>query len=304
MTTRPIQTLFLAFILSSLLPSFQAAAKELFPSSPLLDRKVKFWEQIFTNYSSDQMVIHDKDSPDVILGVVDNSKVLKDDQRPKAFSKILRDFAEQGQEAANLSQAHRKVWKLYANDSAGKSRLLKGRVELRTQIGLADVFHGAALRAQLYLPRMEKIFKDHGLPPELTRIPFVESMFNLKARSKVGASGIWQLMPDAARPHITVNRKTDERSSPLLATVAAAQILKANYVGLKNWPLAITAYNHGTNGIKRGVAQLGSSNLADLILSYRSPSFGFASQNFYAEFLAAKRSYGKWQNKRLATAAH
>jgi len=280
-----------------------ALKHKMFPSDPLLDRKVKFWEQIFTTYSSDQMVIHDKDTPDLIVAVLANRRNLKVDNRPRAFSKMLEDFADNGPKAAQLSPAHKKIWKLYSKDSAAKSRLISGRVELRTQIGLSDVFHNAALRAQLYLPRMEKIFKQHGLPPELTRIPFVESMFNVKARSKVGASGIWQLMPDAARPHIIVNRRTDERSSPLRATHAAAKILKANYAGLKNWPLAITAYNHGANGVKRGVTKLGSSNLSDLILSYRSPSFGFASKNFYAEFLAAERSYGKWQSKQMATAS-
>lgn len=283
--------------------SLTATAKELFPSSPLLDKKVKFWELVFTTYSSDQMIVHDKDSPDMIFGVRGASGQSASKQAIQAFLPILRDFAQLGAKAARLSPRHRKIWKLYSRDSAGKSRLLAGRIALRTQLGLADVFHEAALRAQLYLPRMERIFKENGLPTALTRIPFVESMFNIKARSKAGATGVWQLMAYSARPHIIVNRHKDERNSPLKATYAAAQILKANYAGLKSWPLAITAYNHGANGIKRGVAKLGSSNLADLILSYRSKNFGFASQNYYAEFLAAQSSYDKWQNKQLATAA-
>ncbi|MBC7660015.1 MAG: lytic transglycosylase domain-containing protein [Chitinophagaceae bacterium] len=275
----------------------------LFPSSPLLEKKVKFWEKVFTNYSSEQMLLHDKDTPDLIVSVFNSNEEQSVDETPKAYSQILSDFAMQGEDAKKLSAQHQKIWKLYSHDSAAKSRLLSGRVELRTQLGLSDIFNNAALRAQLYLPHMEKIFKENGLPPELTRIPFVESMFNVKAKSKVGASGIWQLMPAAARPHIAVTKGKDERNSPLKATYAAAKILKANYAGLKTWPLAITAYNHGKNGVQRGVTKLGSSNLADLILSYRSPSFGFASQNFYAEFLAAQRTYGKWQQKQLATAS-
>jgi membrane-bound lytic murein transglycosylase D len=51
--------------------------------------------------------------------------------------------------------------------------------------------------------------------------------------------------------------------------------------------LAITAYNHGREGMARAVAQVGSSDLAEIIRKYQSPTFGFASKNFYAEFLAA-----------------
>lgn len=299
---------FLKFCLLQILAlvvSVNAYAKDLFPSSPILDKKVKFWELVFTSYSSNQLIIHDKDSPDLIFSVMDSVKekgiVSKDEV--KAFSPLLKDFAELGEGAAALSPRHKKIWRLYAKDSAGRSRLLAGRINLRSQLGLSDIFHDAALRAQLYIPRMEKIFKEHGLPTELTRIPFVESMFKLDARSKVGATGMWQLMSYAAKPHIIVNNKRDERKSPIKSTYAAAKILQANYKGLKNWPLAITAYNHGANGVKRGVVKLGSSNLADLILSYRSKNFGFASQNYYAEFLAAQSSYDKWRNKQLATAA-
>ena len=50
--------------------------------------------------------------------------------------------------------------------------------------------------------------------------------------------------------------------------------------------MAITAYNHGTDGIFRGIKAVESDNLVDLIQRYQSPTFGFASKNFYAEFLA------------------
>lgn len=303
-----LKHIILATVLSVIVSnSAEAASNKQFPTGgPVLDKKVKFWELIFNEYSTSQLVVHDLQSPDLIVAVLDNGKVKnqKTAVRLAPYSKLLKDFAVNGRIAQNMSPAHKKLWKTYSKDSAAKSRLLSGRVELRTQLGLSDTFHEAALRAQLYLPRMEKIFKEHGLPTELTRLPFVESMFNVKAVSKVGASGLWQLMPAAARDHIVVSRHKDERNSPIRATYAAAKIMKANYARLKNWPLAVTAYNHGANGIKRGVDKLGSDNLSDLILSYRSPSFGFASQNFYASFVAAQRSYDKWQNKRLASAAH
>jgi membrane-bound lytic murein transglycosylase D len=63
--------------------------------------------------------------------------------------------------------------------------------------------------------------------------------------------------------------------------------LKQNYDVLGNWPLAITAYNHGRAGMVRAVETVGSSDLVQIIRKYHGPAFKFASRNFYAEFLAA-----------------
>jgi membrane-bound lytic murein transglycosylase D len=84
-----------------------------------------------------------------------------------------------------------------------------------------------------------------------------------------------------------IDEAIDERRDPILSTVAAARYLKENYDALGNWPLAITAYNHGHAGMARAVAQVGSTDLVDIIRSYKGRTFGFASRNFYAEFLAA-----------------
>lgn len=283
----------LAFAAAGFAAPAKRVKKEVFPSGPLIERKVKFWESIFMKYNSDQLVIHDLQQPDLVVGVIayDRKSGQKIANLPKAYSKALQDFASKGSKARSLSSLHKKIWNVYRADGSAKSRLISGRAQLRSQLGLSDIFHSAALRAQKYLPRMEKIFAQHDLPTEITRLPFVESMFQIEARSKVGAAGLWQIMPAAAKPHIRV----DERDSPMKATLAAAKIMKANYKKLGNWPLAITAYNHGVNGVARGVNKIGSENLADLILSYKSKSFGFASRNFYAEFLAAQRSYDKWQ---------
>ena len=69
--------------------------------------------------------------------------------------------------------------------------------------------------------------------------------------------------------------------------MAAAKMLAYNYRWLKSWPLAIVAYNHGPGGLARAAKQTGTRDLGTIIKSYYSNSFGFASKNFYAEFLAA-----------------
>jgi membrane-bound lytic murein transglycosylase D len=287
-----------------------ATAKPLFPTSPLLEKKVGFWERIFGEYNSQQVVVHDRDRPFLIFDVIDVTELgfennlspgVRDtiDEKMSEFDQIILDFKEQGETAKSLSPRHRKIWNLYQKEERGTAILQSGSVVLRSQGGLADTFKKATATARIYIPKMEKIFKDHGLPPELTRLPYVESMFNTKARSKVGASGMWQLMPSAARPYIKVNRKVDQRNSPLLATQAAAKILRRNYAELGDWSLAITAYNHGLGGVKRAVAKTGSRHLHDIVLEYESPSFGFASSNFYAEFLAALRTHSKLTHSKI-----
>ena len=79
----------------------------------------------------------------------------------------------------------------------------------------------------------------------------------------------------------------DERFDPLRSTEAAAGYLKRARTTLGSWPLAVMSYNHGVAGMMRARAAVGSDSPDDIVRGYESASFGFASQNFYAEFLAA-----------------
>jgi membrane-bound lytic murein transglycosylase D len=83
-----------------------------------------------------------------------------------------------------------------------------------------------------------------------------------------------------------VRYDVDERRDPIFSTHAAAKLLKSNFERLQSWPLAITAYNHGTQGMARAKRKYGD-DIARIIKNYKSRTFGFASRNFYAEFLAA-----------------
>ena len=139
-----------------------------------------------------------------------------------------------------------------------------------------------------YLEEMEEIFREEGLPIELTRLVFVESSFNVMARSKVGASGLWQIMPGTAKPYGYLREGVDKRNHPMYATRLAAKILKGAYGLLQSWPLAITAYNHGPSGMKRLSQRYKTDDIAELIEKVNHhETFGFASKNFYASFLAA-----------------
>ena len=84
-----------------------------------------------------------------------------------------------------------------------------------------------------------------------------------------------------------VDHVLDERNDPFLATTAAAKLLAYNYSITGNWPMAITAYNHGLSGARRAMREFGDTEYVDILRNYKGRTFGFASRNFYVAFLAA-----------------
>jgi membrane-bound lytic murein transglycosylase D len=283
------------------------ASNEDFPTDPFVRRQIRFWESIFQKYKSNSVVIHDIDDPLAMLDVIDFDRYVTgdgkltsiedSDQTPLVqryidrYMVAIERFAKYKDGALKFGPIEQRVFEVYSREPQMLSRLYGGNIRLRGQGGLADTFLAAANRAQEYMPYMEATFRKYGLPITLSRLPFVESMFNLNAKSKVGASGLWQFMPDTAREYMYVGALVDERNNPYKATHGAAQLFMANYRELGSWPLAITAYNHGRGGMGKAAKTLGTSQLGNIINNYKSPSFGFASKNFYSEFLAAVRTY-------------
>ncbi|MBV8783226.1 MAG: LysM peptidoglycan-binding domain-containing protein, partial [Gammaproteobacteria bacterium] len=105
--------------------------------------------------------------------------------------------------------------------------------------------------------------------------------------SKVGAAGLWQFMRSTGRRYMRIDGAVDDRLDPFRSTEAAAQLLAYNYRVLGTWPLALTAYNHGTAGVLRAKETLGTDDIVRIVRSYTSRTFGFASRNFYVSFLAS-----------------
>ena len=103
------------------------------------------------------------------------------------------------------------------------------------------------LASNSFLRRMEGIFSQMDVPPELVLLSLVESSFNWNAISHAGATGIWQFMPNTGREFMLVDpvQQIDERLSPIKSTVAAARLLLRNHRMLGSWPKAVSAYNHG-----------------------------------------------------------
>jgi membrane-bound lytic murein transglycosylase D len=94
-------------------------------------------------------------------------------------------------------------------------------------------------------------------------------------------------MPGTGRLFMRVDSTVDERLDPIRAARAAARLLRQNYESLGTWPLAVTAYNHGPYGMKNAVRTMGTRDIERIVKGYEGRGFGFASRNFYTEFLAA-----------------
>ena len=279
----------------------------LFPTPPIVRKQIRFWERIFKTYPSTTLLIHDSQNPDIIVDILDFSAkkdcpscLPKSSRKQREavakrfldrYTRGVERFAKMQNKALDFGAIERRLFEVYSRDPGLLNQLYRGDIRLRIQTGLADEFAAATATAQAYFPAMERIFLEQGAPTALTRLPFVESMFNTRAISKVGASGLWQFMPETGRRFLNIALHVDERNSPLKATRAAAQLMLSNYQELKSWPLAITAYNHGSLGMTKAVRDTGSHDIGTIIETYQSPSFGFASRNFYAEFLAALRTF-------------
>ena len=272
------------------------------PYPKALQPQVEFWTEIFGTYSEYQVVIHDAVYLDKVYAVLDfrpllekhsKAKVrkLKAERTKQELRKIraaLRKLHTHGAKGRTLSTREKKIRALFKDvKERHKFRKAASKKRLRAQSGIRERFRQSLHISGRYLPRMEKIFRQKGLPVVLTRLPLIESSFNIEAYSKVGAAGIWQFMPATGRLFLTINHVVDERLDPLIATRAAADLLKSNYDKLQTWPLAVTAYNHGPAGMARAVRKLGTRDIATIIRRYKSRTFGFASRNFYAELLAA-----------------
>ncbi len=271
-----------------------------FPRPAMLAPNVAFWTEAFSHYSEYQSVIHSEDRPEKIYAVLDfRNDVLRagpgearrlQQRAEKAIKREidqhLRRIHALREKPDELTPAERKLHDLFA-DSTDPDRFRSAIGTFRSQRGLKEKTERALRVSGQYLPKMEAIFAAEGLPSALTRLPLVESSFNVEAYSKVGAAGLWQFMPSSARMYMRLDEAVDDRRDPWTSTGAAARHLKEDYELLGSWPLAITAYNHGRGGLARGLREVKGDNLEDLLERWDGHRFGFASRNFYAEFLAA-----------------
>jgi LysM repeat protein len=260
------------------------------PHRDALATDVEFWKIVFAELSLDQYLIHDSQDLSIIYKTVTFDSSVSVRKREKELKKVkdeikelLLKFHSGAFEKSRLPPRERAVYDQFGSDRRNDKFLIASK-RVRAQQGIKENFLAGVKRSFAYLPYIEKVLKQEGIPTELKYLPHVESSFNPSAVSHVGAAGMWQFMKRTGRLYMKVNRIKDERFDPLTSTKAAARLLKYNYRILQDWALAITAYNHGLGGMKR--AKRTYRNYLTIREKYLRRSFGFASKNFYPELLA------------------
>ncbi|MGB5369060.1 MAG: LysM peptidoglycan-binding domain-containing protein [Flavobacteriaceae bacterium] len=112
--------------------------------------------------------------------------------------------------------------------------------------------------SQFYFPMFEEEFDRHDIPLEMKYLSIVESALNPKARSRVGATGLWQFMYGTGRQYkLSVTSYVDERSDPIKATKAASEFLSRLYDVFGDWDLALAAYNSGPGNVNKAIRRSG-----------------------------------------------
>jgi len=109
-----------------------------------------------------------------------------------------------------------------------------------------------------YFPLFEEKFDQYDILLELKYLAVVESALNPKAKSPVGATGLWQFMFTTGKMHgLTVSSYVDERMDPEKSTIAAAEYLSELYKIFGDWNLVLASYNSGPGNVSRAIRRSG-----------------------------------------------
>lgn len=288
-----------------------------FPIPKYFYNKVHFWFNIYTLYNSNFAVLHDKKNMSIIYDVIDYTSLAESGinhhtkfalqskltlNKVKELKKVFKNLGAN----KNLGLKEQNILKVLSNSRIKIPKTKRKRTlffkkmanNLRAQTGQKDNIQRGLTNILPFEESMNKYFDKFKLPKELKAIPFLESSFNTKARSKVGATGTWQFMKYIGSHYMPINKYVDGRMNPLLSTISALHLLKQNKQILKTWDLAVTAYNSGPKHYIRAKRKLKNkkADLEYILKNYKHPHIGFASKNFYAEFLALVYSLAYREN--------
>ena len=282
---------------------------DIFEVTPYYYPNVHFWFLVYTQFESSHVVIHDKNNLSIIYKVLDFSSlhakelpkntiyVLQQkisDEKIKAMKEDLDVLAKDpyslAPEAKRIYRTLKQAGVELPIKKSERSMFFNNlKHNLRSQTGQKNFIRDGVVRSLPYQRFLSKYFTDRNLPKELLAVPFLESSFNPKAHSKVNALGVWQFMPLIASYYVPKRTNdVDYRSNVGVASLAAGFLMSENFRIMKSWDLTVTAYNSGTKHLLKTKRALASNDvdLEAIIKHSDSQHFGFASKNFYSEFLA------------------
>lgn len=275
-------------------PGFYAGE---FPIPPELEPNVNFWRKTYAQWRRSQVAIHDDRYLNLVYEVIDLPGPVADSLSPEQKDWVAGrriywktrlaalDMRRAGGEA--LGSEDRALAEMIQSQGRLQDVLPGAAERVRSQRGMSERFRKGLEISTRYEQTFRKIFREAGLPEDLAYLPHVESSFQAGAQSSAGAVGIWQFTRGAAEKFMNTSEGADERYDPIASTHGAARYLRYAHSKLGDWPTALTSYNHGINGMMRAQNQVGA-DFVRIVQQYDSPKFGFASRNYYAEFLAAR----------------
>ncbi len=277
-------------------PPATAPVVDPFPDYEAIRPNVEFWKRVFAEWSLTQITVHDMDYPGVVYEVVDlpgpTEEPYTEEQQEfleeltQRWQDRLRGLESKVANGQPLTDPE-KEWAIALGTNAGTDKITDAGERVRTQRGLRERFRRGLEISFRYDALFRKIFREAGLPEDLAYLPHVESSFQASALSSAGAVGVWQFTRGTGRLFMSINSAIDERLDPVAAARGAAEYMQNAYDRLQTWPLALTAYNHGVRGMQRATRALGR-DYERIYREYTGRLFGFASKNFYSEFLAAR----------------
>ena len=290
-------TLAAALLLAAASPAQAATVDgDPFPVYESIRGNVEFWLKVWGSWSMGQVAVHHYDHPALIYAVVDLPGPVEErytdeqldfvEALAEEWSDRLAELQRKIDAGAELARADKEL-ALLVSSTAGTDVLQDAHARVRTQRGLRERFRRGLEISGRYEALIRKIFREAGLPEDLAYLPHVESSFQAEARSSAGAVGVWQFTRGTGRRYMRIGSALDERLDPVIAAYGAAAYLQDAFDALQDWPIALTSYNHGVQGMKRAVKKHGHDYEA-IFNDYDGRLFGFASENFYAEFLAAR----------------
>lgn len=263
-----------------------------------LEPAVEFWRKTYAIWHRSEVAFHDDRHLDVVYEVMplpgyvgegltaEQDAMIKD--RLSFWKAQLAGLESRLRYKVPLTPADRQL--IARIEASGKplNVVLNGASDrVRKQRGTRERFKRGLEISGRYDLQFRKIFREAGLPEDLAYLPHVESSFQPAAKSSAGAVGMWQFTKAAAKTFMPGGDSVDQRLDPIASAYGAARYLSYAYGKLGDWPAAITSYNHGIGGMKRAQNQAGP-DFANIVEKYDGPAFGFASRNYYAQFIAAR----------------
>ena len=113
-------------------------------------------------------------------------------------------------------------------------------------------------KAAYYFPMFEKYLDQYDIPLEIKYLAIVESALNPRAKSRVGATGLWQFMyPTGKQYKLRISSYVDDRQDPIKSTIAACEYLSDLYRIFGDWDLALAAYNSGPGNVSKAIKRSG-----------------------------------------------